>query len=68
MVPPLRFRQVLALNAPEWRHITVGSISATINGFSMPAFIVIFGNLFGVSNIYDSVCVNGFCFMVFNVS
>lgn len=48
-VPPLSFCQVVKLNSPEWKSITVGSISSIILGFSMPLFIVVFGDLFGVS-------------------
>ncbi|KAL0883026.1 hypothetical protein ABMA27_016507 [Loxostege sticticalis] len=46
-VPKLSFWRVIRLNAPEWRSITVGSICSIVLGFSMPLFIVVFGDLLG---------------------
>ncbi|XP_028161699.1 multidrug resistance protein 1A-like [Ostrinia furnacalis] len=45
--PKLSFWRVVRLNAPEWKSITLGSVSSIIIGFSMPLFIVVFGDLFG---------------------
>ncbi|XP_046965821.1 ATP-dependent translocase ABCB1-like [Vanessa cardui] len=43
----LSFWQVIALNAPEWKTIVLGSLCSIIGGFAMPLFIVAFGDLFG---------------------
>ncbi|CAG9561784.1 unnamed protein product [Danaus chrysippus] len=53
-VQPLSFREVIMLNAPEWKIITLGSICSVISGFSMPLFIVVFGDLFGTMSSPDS--------------
>ncbi|XP_047533068.1 ATP-dependent translocase ABCB1-like [Vanessa atalanta] len=43
----LSFWQVVALNAPEWKTVALGSLCSIIGGFAMPLFIVAFGDLFG---------------------
>ncbi|XP_050351148.1 ATP-dependent translocase ABCB1-like [Nymphalis io] len=43
----LSFWQVVALNAPEWKTVVLGSLCSMIGGFAMPLFIVAFGDLFG---------------------
>ncbi|CAH2096059.1 unnamed protein product [Euphydryas editha] len=49
----LSFWQVLILNAPEWQSIIFGSLCSIIGGFSMPLFIVAFGDLFGSMANHD---------------
>nr|XP_032517741.1 ATP-dependent translocase ABCB1-like isoform X2 [Danaus plexippus plexippus] len=52
-IQALSFREVIMLNAPEWKIITLGSICSIISGFSMPLFIVVFGDLFGTMSSPD---------------
>lgn len=47
--PSLSFLKILALNAPEWESVVLGSIAAFLMGFSTPIIVVVFGKLFGVS-------------------
>jgi ATP-binding cassette, subfamily B (MDR/TAP), member 1 len=39
---------ILKLNKKEWKEITLGCIGAFIVGCSMPAFAVLFGDVYGV--------------------
>ncbi|XP_038210088.1 ATP-dependent translocase ABCB1-like [Zerene cesonia] len=45
--PPLSFWRVVTLNAPEWKLVTLGCLCSIVSGFSIPLFIVLFGDLFG---------------------
>ncbi|XP_073956330.1 ATP-dependent translocase ABCB1-like isoform X2 [Choristoneura fumiferana] len=45
--PSLSFWKILALNAPEWKSVVLGSIAAFFMGFSTPIIVVVFGKLFG---------------------
>ncbi|CAG9786836.1 unnamed protein product [Diatraea saccharalis] len=57
--PKLSFWRVIRLNAPEWKSITVGCICSIIIGFSMPLFIVVFGDLFGATGQRIGVVLQG---------
>ncbi|CAF4933976.1 unnamed protein product [Pieris macdunnoughi] len=45
--PSLSFRKVIMLNAPEWKLICLGCLCSLVTGFSVPLFVVLFGDLFG---------------------
>ncbi|RVE50884.1 hypothetical protein evm_004451 [Chilo suppressalis] len=51
--PKVSFWKVVRLNAPEWKLIAVGCVCSIIIGFSMPLFIVVFGDLFGSMSSSD---------------
>lgn len=50
-IPDVSFWRVLKLNKPEWKVVTVASISSLMSGFSMPLIAVIFGDFIGVSGL-----------------
>ncbi|CAK1551198.1 unnamed protein product [Leptosia nina] len=52
--PVLSFWRVVALNAPEWKLITLGCLCSVITGFSVPLFVVLFGDLFGSMSNTDA--------------
>ncbi|XP_047503247.1 ATP-dependent translocase ABCB1-like isoform X5 [Pieris napi] len=45
--PSFSFRKVIMLNAPEWKLIFLGCLCSLVTGFSVPIFVVLFGDLFG---------------------
>ncbi|XP_075977925.1 ATP-dependent translocase ABCB1-like [Anticarsia gemmatalis] len=45
-VPKLSYWSVLALKAKDWKWMVLGILFSIVNGFSMPLFIVAFGDLF----------------------
>jgi hypothetical protein len=47
-LPKPSILRILKLNAPEWKFIVVGVIASAINGGSMPAYAVLFGEVLGV--------------------
>ncbi|CAG9561788.1 unnamed protein product [Danaus chrysippus] len=42
------YSQILKLNAPEWKSITVGSVCSFLSGFAMPLLAIVMGDLMGV--------------------
>jgi ATP-binding cassette subfamily B (MDR/TAP) protein 1 len=40
--------RIFKLNKPEWKEVLMGCIGSFIVGCSMPAFAVIFGDIYGV--------------------
>ncbi|XP_026745709.1 multidrug resistance protein 1B-like isoform X2 [Trichoplusia ni] len=46
-VPRVSFWRVMAMKSKEWKWMVAGTICSVVIGFSMPLFIVIFGDLFG---------------------
>ncbi|XP_059052143.1 ATP-dependent translocase ABCB1-like isoform X2 [Achroia grisella] len=44
----ISFWEVVRLNSPEWRSITVASACSVISGFAMPVLAVVFGDFVGV--------------------
>lgn len=51
-VPRVSFWRVMAMKSKEWKWMVAGTICSVVIGFSMPLFIVIFGDLFGVSDFF----------------
>lgn len=47
--PKLSFLKVMRLNAPEWKSITLGSLTTVIHGFAWPILAIVIGNFVGVS-------------------
>ncbi|KAJ8733987.1 hypothetical protein PYW07_014538 [Mythimna separata] len=47
-VPDISFLQVLRLNKPEWKSVSLASLCSLLSGFCMPLFAVIFGDFIGV--------------------
>ena len=61
-LPNAPFSRLMKMNAPEWKFIVLGCLSAIINGGVQPSFAVIFSKIIGVS-----ISMNGVlccCFMV----
>lgn len=46
---PVNVTRLLKMNGPEWMFILVGCIAAIIVGASLPAFAILFGEVYGVS-------------------
>ncbi|KAJ8731260.1 hypothetical protein PYW07_004424 [Mythimna separata] len=46
-VPHLSFWRLLMMMSEEWKWLAAGTLCSVIIGFSMPLFIVVFGDLFG---------------------
>ncbi|XP_039953591.1 multidrug resistance protein homolog 49 isoform X1 [Bactrocera tryoni] len=44
----ITFKQLMKMNAPEWRYILVGCISAMLHGATFPTWAVLFGDFFGI--------------------
>jgi len=40
--------EIMKMNRPEWKYITLGVIGSTLVGLSAPAYAIIFGNVLGV--------------------
>ena len=47
-LPKASILRIMKLNAPEWQIIVVGVIASAINGGSMPAYAILFGEVLGV--------------------
>ncbi|XP_063892019.1 ATP-dependent translocase ABCB1 isoform X1 [Helicoverpa armigera] len=43
----MSFWRLIAMKSQEWRWLAVGTVCSIVIGFSMPLFIVVFGDLFG---------------------
>ncbi|XP_037948003.1 multidrug resistance protein homolog 49 [Teleopsis dalmanni] len=48
------FKQLMKLNAPEWRFILAGCIAAMLHGATFPIWAVLFGDFFGVMSDEDA--------------
>lgn len=46
---PVSITRLLKMNGPEWVFILIGCIAAIIVGASLPAFAILFGEVYGVS-------------------
>ncbi|XP_047990871.1 ATP-dependent translocase ABCB1-like [Leguminivora glycinivorella] len=51
------FLQVLKLNKPEWKSITVASLCSLMSGFAMPMLAIILGDFVGILSNPDSEAV-----------
>lgn len=48
---------VVKMNSKEWPQITIGCIGSLIAGGAMPVFAVLFGEIIGVSNLYQPLLI-----------
>ncbi|XP_037954077.1 multidrug resistance protein homolog 49-like [Teleopsis dalmanni] len=48
------FKQIMKLNAPEWRFLLTGSAGAIMHGASLPCWGLLFGEFFGIISKEDS--------------
>ncbi|XP_022813968.1 multidrug resistance protein 1B-like [Spodoptera litura] len=46
-LPHISFWRVLAMKSQEWKWLLTGTVCSIVIGFSMPLFILVFGDLFG---------------------
>lgn len=46
---PVKYSQLFKINGPEWRYILIGCIAAIIVGATLPAFAILFGEVYGVN-------------------
>ncbi|KAF9421163.1 hypothetical protein HW555_002875 [Spodoptera exigua] len=46
-VPHITFWRLLAMKSKEWKWLLAGTLCSVVIGFSMPLFILVFGDLFG---------------------
>ncbi|CAG0912519.1 unnamed protein product [Notodromas monacha] len=52
-LPKPSMSRIMKLNAPEWKIIVVGIIAAALNGGSMPAYAILFGEVLGTLSIAE---------------
>ncbi|XP_037948029.1 multidrug resistance protein homolog 49-like [Teleopsis dalmanni] len=48
------FKQLMKLNAPEWRYLLTGCIAAIIHGAICPVWAILFGDFFGIMSDEDA--------------
>lgn len=55
--PRLSFWRLMAMKSKEWKWMAAGTLCSVVIGFSMPLFIVVFGDLFGVRYFFITIVV-----------
>ncbi|XP_037948001.1 multidrug resistance protein homolog 49-like isoform X1 [Teleopsis dalmanni] len=48
------FKQLMKLNAPEWRYLLTGCVAAIIHGAICPVWAILFGDFFGIMSDEDA--------------